>query len=199
MAYGRMVYDPPTDGLLRTVAANTEDMLTFHVTREESHHYASPFYTWPFIWKPMLYATDIVDYTRSSVINDMGNPAVWWVGVPCLIYCLYCFARKKDKRAGFLVASYLAQFLPWGVVMLFSNLTFLYHYYPATFFMMLAIGYTLDRVAQVPKWGKAAVYGYLAVVIAMFVVFYPAISGRSTAIAYLERLRWLPEWVIMVF
>ncbi|MDR0221434.1 MAG: glycosyltransferase family 39 protein [Lachnospiraceae bacterium] len=194
ISYRPVVLDPPADGLLATVAANTAWIFTLHTTRSDAHDFTSFFYEWPFVGVPLRYTSDPLDFTFISSVNLMGNPAIWWVGLPCLIFCLYRAIAKKDGRAAFLVVAYLAQYLPWFFV---GRLTFIYHYYPAALFMILAIGYTLDTVAKARPWGRTAVYGYLAVAVAVFIIFYPVISGSPATYLYQRGLEWLPEWELV--
>jgi dolichyl-phosphate-mannose--protein O-mannosyl transferase len=195
LSYRPVVTDPPVGGLLATAVANAGRIFAHHNAANIQHDFSSVFYEWPFVWQSLLYISEPLDLTFISSVNLMGNPAIWWAGLPCLLYCLYRFLRKKDKRAGFLVAAYLAQYLPWVFV---TRTTFIYHYYPATLFMIPAIGYTLDSVARAKQWGRTAAYGYLAVVVALFVVFYPVTSGQPATYLYQRGLEWLPEWELVL-
>jgi dolichyl-phosphate-mannose--protein O-mannosyl transferase len=178
-------------GWLATFFVNAAEILGYHTTRSTEHAYGSAFYEWPVIWQPLLYTSDPLDFTFLSSVNLMGNPAIWWAGIPCLLFCLYRAVARRDKRAGFIVVAYLAQYLPWFFV---GRLTFIYHYYPSVLFLILAVGYVLDMVARKWAWGRTAVYGYLAVAVAVFVIFYPVISGTPATHLYESGLRWLPKW-----
>ncbi|MDR0220439.1 MAG: phospholipid carrier-dependent glycosyltransferase [Lachnospiraceae bacterium] len=194
LSFRPVVLDPPL-GLLQTAVANTVRILTFHTTNTDTNVYSSAFYEWPLVWKPFSCASDPLDFTFISSVNLMGNPAIWWFGLPCLVFCLYRALQKKDAQAGFLVTAYLAQYLPWVFV---TRTTFIYHYYPATLFMIPAIAYTLDAVAKAKQWGRTAALGYMAVVVALFVIFYPVTSGQPATYLYQRGLEWLPEWYLVL-
>ncbi|MDR0220440.1 MAG: phospholipid carrier-dependent glycosyltransferase [Lachnospiraceae bacterium] len=194
LSYRPVVLSPPA-GLLQTVAANTARIFAFHAGRADENIFGSPFYQWPLVWKVFYYASDPLDATFISSVNLMGNPAVWWFGLPCLAFCLYRVLRKKDAPAAFLVVAYLAQYLPWFFK---TDVTFIYHYYPAALFMIAAIAYTLDMAVRAKQWGRTAALGYLAVVLALFVIFYPVISGSPATYLYQRGLEWLPEWELVL-
>ncbi|MDR0220447.1 MAG: phospholipid carrier-dependent glycosyltransferase [Lachnospiraceae bacterium] len=196
LSYIPVIWNPPLedDSLLSTVAASIEFMSSFHFERQDENPLVSAFYEWLIVWKPLSYSSGPLDAVNSSSVNLMGNVAIWWFGLPCLLFCLYRAAGRKDGRAAFLLVAYAAQMLPWVLV---SHHSFIYHYYPATLFMIPAIAYTLDIIARAREWGRTAVYGYLAVAVAVFIVFYPVASGIPAPYEYQLGLEWLPEWELV--
>ncbi|MCL2719640.1 MAG: phospholipid carrier-dependent glycosyltransferase [Lachnospiraceae bacterium] len=195
LSYRHFVPHTPTTGLIQIIIDNTVGMFSYHADLVATHYYATPFYDWPTMRMPLLYATDPVSDTLMSSVNCMGNPAIWWVGIPCILFCILRFLWKKDLRAGFLIAAYLAQYLPWFFV---SRITFIYHYFPAALFMILMIGYTLDKIAAFRPWGNKVVYAYLILAVAVFFIFYPVVSGIPFSRDYQFSLRWLPEWILVL-
>ncbi|MDR0220445.1 MAG: phospholipid carrier-dependent glycosyltransferase [Lachnospiraceae bacterium] len=194
LSYLPVVADPPA-GLLQQAFGGGASMLAYHSAEIiETHSALSPFYEWPFDWRPLLYLSTPLEPPYYSSLSLLGNPAVWWAGLPCLAYCFYLALRKKDEKAGFLAVAYLAQYLPWAFV---TEWTFIYHYYPATFFMFLAMGYTLEALVRAREWGRTAALGYLAVAVLVFVILYPVISGSPAPREYQEGLEWLPAWVLV--
>ena len=197
-------------GLIQTAIDNSRHMLSYHADLVANHYYGTPFYDWPMLRMPLLYATDIVDNALINVgifgsnggsniltssISCMGNPFIWWTGIPCIFFCIYRFLIKKDRRAGFLVAAYLAQYLPWFFV---SRLTFIYHYFPAVLFMFLMMAYCLDMLRRRFTWGRWVVYGYLGVAVVFFLIFYPVTSGIPASQDYQFSLRWLADWILVL-
>ena len=206
-SYRHFVTNPPTESYIQTIIDNSVKMFTYHSDLEATHYYATPFYDWPTMRMPLLYATDVVSIfdnisrsdlpgeTLMSSLSCMGNPAIWWVGIPCVLFCIFNFLFKRDKKAGFLIAAYMAQYLPWFFV---SRITFIYHYFPASLFMILMIGYTLDKIAGLGTWGRRTVYCYLAAAIFVFAIFYPVVSGIPSSRDYQFSLRWLADWIIVL-
>ena len=188
---------PFAPGYFLSIIENTYSMFTYHAKLEATHYYSTPYYDWPTIRMPLLYATDYVSVENNlmSSVSCMGNPAIWWFGIPCILFCIYRFLLKKDMRAGFLVAAYLIQYLPWFFV---SRITFIYHYFPASLFMILMIGYVLHLLAEYKPWGRNIAYAYLAVAVIIFFIFYPVISGIPGNRDYQFALRWLGDWILVL-
>jgi dolichyl-phosphate-mannose--protein O-mannosyl transferase len=59
--------------------------------------------------------------------------------------------------------------------------------------MMLATTYFINKIWRHPV-GKLVTLLYFALVIAMFVLFYPVISGEPTAISTVNSLKWFGGW-----
>ena len=183
------------NGLIDKTVQGTISMFDYHSNLVAEHYYSSPFYEWPVIWMPLLYANDAITATDVSAVSCMGNPAIWWFGIPCTFYMFFRWIVKKDKKAGFLCIAYLAQYVPW---MSISRITFIYHYLPAILFVMLMIAYTLQNISTGFKWGKKAAALYMAAAIICFFVFFPLISGVPVDKEYGLGLRWLRDWILVL-
>jgi dolichyl-phosphate-mannose--protein O-mannosyl transferase len=195
LSYLPFVSYQPDKGLLQTIIDNNKSMLSYHGNLKATHYYHTRFYDWPTMRMPLLYATDSVgvDPELVSSVSCMGNPAIWWFGIPCILFSIFRFLFKKDMKAGFLVIAYLAQYLPWFAV---TRITFIYHYFPASLFMILMIAYAFEKLANYKPWGRSALYAYLVVVVGLFFIFYPVISGYPSSREYQFSLRWLDSWIL---
>lgn len=118
------------------------------------------------------------------------------MGIPASLYMVYLCFKKRDRNAAFLVVGYMAQYLPWFFV---TRITFIYHYFPSVGFVVLMILYSLYQWK--PKLSKpafvaiTAVYGTL--VVGLFLLFYPVLSGAPVEAAYVAKyLRWFESWVL---
>jgi dolichyl-phosphate-mannose--protein O-mannosyl transferase len=194
-SYRPFVSHAPDKGLWQTFIDNSQDMYNYHSDLEAKHYYSTKFHDWPTLRKPLLYVTTPLGENMTSSISCMGNPAVWWAGIPCVLFCFYRFLGERDGKAGYLAVAYLAQYLPWFFV---TRITFIYHYFPASLFMVLMIAYVLHLIAEVRPWGKWPVFGYLAVAVVMFAVFYPVVSGLPFDRDYQLSLRWLEDWILVL-
>ncbi len=181
--------------LMDKALQGTVSMFDYHSNLEAEHYYSSPFYEWPIIWMPLLDANDEVNAIQVSAVSCMGNPAIWWVGIPCVFYVFFRWIFQKDKKAGFLCIAYLAQYIPWMPI---SRITFIYHYFPAILFVILMMGYVMGRIKERFVWGKKAIAAYLVLAVLCFFLFYPVVSGFPIDKEYGMRLRWLKEWILVL-
>ena len=84
--------------------------------------------------------------------------------------------------------------------MFISRLTFAYHYFPSSVFLVLALGYVFALLRENrPSWRLYALPFALGCVL-LFALFYPVLSGApygapGTALGY-GLLQWLPTWPI---
>lgn len=63
--------------------------LQYHETECHSHPYSSVWYTWPIMEHPVLFYYPAASSTEVWSITDMGNPAVWWLAIPALLFCMW--------------------------------------------------------------------------------------------------------------
>ncbi len=181
-----------TEGIKRTFEGfirKQQHMFAYHSQLVAEHFFASPWYTWPVIVKPIWYSISRYGEMASS-ISAFGNPAVWLPMIPALVFMTYKCIKTKDRSAIAVVCGYLASFLPWMAI---TRLAFIYHYFPATVFGVLAIGYVINNLLESKK-GQKAVYIYVATVLALFVIFFPVISGLPAKASYLDSLELLGTW-----
>ena len=185
----------PYKGLIDKAVRGSISMFEYHSKLVAEHYYSSPFYEWPVVWMPLLDANDAVSDTLVSSVSCMGNPAIWWAGIPCSLFVLYRWLGKRDQKAGFLFLSYAAQYVPW---MSIGRITFIYHYSPAILFVMLMMGYTMDYAVGRFRYGKKAVILYLITAILVFALFFPVISGLPVSKQWGLHLRWLKDWILVL-
>ncbi|MCI9626641.1 MAG: phospholipid carrier-dependent glycosyltransferase [Clostridia bacterium] len=176
-----------------------KSMFSYHNKLQQSHPYASMWYTWPIMYKPMWYYYQDLGAGQISTISCFGNPAVWWVGLIAFFATLFTALKKQDSKAWFLVLALLSQIVPWMPI---PRVLFIYHYFASTPFLMIMTAYALQNVYADIKTdkGKRRFYAgagvYLGVVALLFVLFYPVISGMPVAKEYVAHvLRWFESWV----
>ncbi len=99
---------------------------------------------------------------------------------------------RRDRKAGFLLWSYLAQLLPWVLI---TRTTYEYHYFPCSMFLILALGYVFGLMRDNTRRWKTFVTGFCVLSALLFVLFYPATSGlRVNSELATKLLKWLPTW-----
>lgn len=181
-------------GLVERMFNSQTSMYNYHSTLDSDHPYSSTWYEWPTMARPMLYYVESVGDGVSEGISAMGNPLVWWIGIPAFVYLVYLIIRNRDRIALFLAVGYLSQYFPWMPV---SRCTFIYHYFPSVPFVVLMIGYSIYiLVKKYPKI-KPAVFVYAALVAFLFVAFFPVISAYPATLTYAKLLKWFDRWVLL--
>ena len=183
-------------------------MYDYHKNLVATHYFASPWYEWPVIAKPMwYYNADYAAPGMASSILAFGNPAVWWTGLAAILLTLLQWlrgsvlpalrggrGRSADAPALTVIAvGFLSAYLPWVLV---SRLTFIYHYFASVPFIILATAYLLRKTEEAsPKAAHvlAAVLSLSA--LALFAGFYPLASGHEVARSWCDAMNWFPGWM----
>lgn len=187
--------DGSDSGLITQMLRNQETMFSYHSDLVSTHPYSCNWYNWPTMYRPVWYYSRQVSDTVSEGISAFGNPLVWWVGIPAAVYMIYLVWKKKDRKAVFLVLAYLAQYLPW---MLITRTTYMYHYFPSIPFVTMMIGYAMHNIVGENKKRRKLAYFYVAATIALFLLFYPVLSGYPIDKQWVyDHLRWFNTWVLV--
>ena len=151
-----------------------------------------------------------------STITAFGNPAVWWVGFAVMIVlALNAFHVEEllsnlrsrlskspigervsirgkgwDIPAIYIVVVYLFSWLPY---ILIGRATYIYHYYLSVPLLCLALAYFINKYWHKPA-GKVAAIVLFTATVALFIAFYPVISGAPASTDYIHNLKWFPSW-----
>ena len=169
---------------------NQKYMLKYHSKLTEGHPYSSKPWQWILDARPILYVYN-VDGNLKSAFAAFGNPVVWWGGLLAMIAMIVQTVQRRSGKALFIIIGYLSQFGPWLVI---SRAVFIYHYFPSTLFLVLALAHVFNTILESGRGlNKQAVYGYTAATGAVFAMFYPALTGIYTPHTYFAKLlRWIP-------
>jgi len=171
-------------------------MIDYHSGLTEGHGYASPWYEWPLMLRPMwYYMGEFLPAGTVASLNGMGNPIVWWGGFAAVVWVIARLVKRQSAPMMAVVLIALgAQFLPWVLV---TRATFIYHYFASVPFIILCLGYVMDaRLDENPVRGRKHIVIYTALAIVTFALFYPVVSGITVPLAYARFLRWLPSWTL---
>jgi dolichyl-phosphate-mannose-protein mannosyltransferase len=177
-------------------------MYNYHATLNATHAFASSWWTWPLMLRPLWLYVSTLPNNVTSTITLMGNPLVWWVGFACVISISIFAIDKIVKAAGnrlgkiglpalFIITFFFFQWVPY---MLISRITFIYHFYLNVPFLCLATAYFISKYWS-SRWVKLAAIAYFAAAVALFALFYPVISGTPAANSWIDSLQWLNGWV----
>lgn len=161
-----------------------EQMWWYHTGLRATHPYSSPWWSWPFLIRPIyLYTSDEVGGMVAR-IYAFGNPFVFWFGFSSVIVSSFYAFLEKNKKLAIMVFSYFIFFVPWA---LSPRIMFLYHYLPSVPFMCIATGYVLRRNLKLA-------YVYFLAGLIIFIYFFPHWAGLQIPLWLDKSYYWLESW-----
>lgn len=168
----------------------------FHSNLDATHPYQAPWNTWPILARPVFFYLG----SGHAKIYNLGNPIIFWLGIPALAFTLWqglrfiraridaetgaiAFDIRIERRQAaflFVVLSFLGLWLPWASQ---PRIMFLYHYLPALSFLVLALAYVVHWLwRQETPTGRYVALGLLAAAGVMFLYFYPHLSAMDVPV-----------------
>jgi dolichyl-phosphate-mannose-protein mannosyltransferase len=102
-----------------------------------THPYASPWWSWPLMLRPVAYWQDFPAHGKVALIWGAGNPLTWWAVVPAMIITGVRAVQRPNLSRIFLVTGFFAYYLIWIPI---GRILFLYHYLPSVYIGYLALG-----------------------------------------------------------
>ncbi|QGQ95333.1 phospholipid carrier-dependent glycosyltransferase [Paenibacillus psychroresistens] len=184
---------PGQDHTVKQLIKYQTDMFDYHSKLVATHPFSSAWWEWPLIMRPIWYynGKEVSDGNVSSIAS-FGNPAIWWVGLLAVIAAIFVSRQRKDKGMFVVLIAYFSQYVPW---MLVSRLTFIYHYFAMVPFLILCIVYMIKVILEKKPDYRIYVAAYLTLVLGLFVMFYPVLSGMVVDKGYVNYvLRWFDSW-----
>ncbi len=193
---------------LKKVWENQEYMLSYHSGLKSTHPYQSRWWQWVCDLRPILFYSDKTSETERSAFASFGNPLFWWTGALCIFTLVYTAVKKRDLIAAIIVFGWFTELSPWFAI---SRCAFIYHYFPCTVFLALAIGYQMNGLCEraeanaakgagkrlkahenaPPRRFPVTIYVFTALCVVMFLVFFPVLSGVPAPHEYTKTaLRW---------
>jgi len=184
---------------------------------------SAPWWSWPFMFRldgvnvPRWFDISYLPNNMVSTITVFGNPVVWWVGFVLMLVLAERaihgrelvsnlksrLSRQADtklvsiKGKGWDLAAFfivIVFFFSWLPYVFISRATYIYHFYLSVPLLCLAIAYFINKYWNKP-FGKVAAIAIFAAAIAMFILFYPVISGAPVSTSYVHNyLRWFSSW-----
>ena len=187
-----------------------EQMYIYQATLKATHPFASPWFSWPLLFDPFnpnihvplwLQVSSLPNGTTSTIVL-LGNPAVWWLGFAAIIgLTVFTVAKTFRKKVSFSLKNNLPAvfilvifFFQWLIYIFISRITFIYHFYVNVPLLCLGSAFIINRYWN-NRWGKILSIAYFAVVVGLFVLFYPVISGAPTSTSFINSLHWFKSWV----
>jgi Gpi18-like mannosyltransferase len=183
---------------LNDLVALQQQMFGYHDNLRATHPYGSTWWQWPLLQRPISYYYH--DFRTGAALQSstaccvaeilaLPNPAVWWLGLASVPTIAYLAWRERNKGFALLVVAYALQWLPWIAT---PRVAFEYHFYPNLAVICLANAALLQRVWKRGTWGRPAVWAFLALVVALFVYFYPILAGVGITYDAWHQRMWEP-------
>ena len=179
-------------------------MFRYHSTLEATHSFASPWYEWPLDIRPIWYfAGDTQE--GYSTISAFGNPLLWWAGIPALGAAACLWWKERFRWAGLVLAGVASVYLPWVLV---PRLTFIYHYFTAVPFLVVALCGVFSLLYQRGGFARQLTFpggiqcsgatlllaAFTAACLLLFAVYFPVLSGSPTTRDYANALELFETW-----
>ncbi len=177
----------PEKSFISHAINNSADMLAYHSGMKEAHPYMSEWYEWIIDRRSLLDSfTNMGD--NVSTVSTLINPLTAICGAVAFIHNFYLWRRRDDKASRFLVIAYLAMLMPWFFI---HRTVFIYQYFGCILVMIPMICKSVMSLKHYRKISAAL----MIVSAALFIMFYPAISGLEVSRSYVGNvLEWLPSW-----
>ena len=167
----------------------TQQMYWYHSGLTAPHPAGSPWWSWPFVLKPVYWYFGAAGGGDNAYIYDAGNVALFWAGLVAFGWCAVAAVRARSVPLAVVVFAALAQYVAWIPI---GRVLFFYHFFTVLPFYLLALAVGL---AYLWETGRARlVVGYLAIAVAVFAYFYPFISAQPFPGAQAGMFFILPTW-----
>jgi dolichyl-phosphate-mannose--protein O-mannosyl transferase len=178
----------------------------YHATLKATHPYGSPWWSWPFLSRPVLYYAEYTGLGNDQFsgqplvgwMSNLGNPWIWWTSLPCVASLPYFIVRHKSFPATVILLGFITQYLPWSLI---SRVIFMYHMFGGLIFMILALAFVLIQVAErLPQPRRLLlVGGHLGMAVACFLFFYPVWTALPISNAAFFGGPGAPPWAPKLF
>jgi dolichyl-phosphate-mannose--protein O-mannosyl transferase len=172
-------------------------MVQFGVGLNARHPYMSQPWDWFVMSRPVAFYwqsyTDAAgthqaaNGTTGQYVQEvlaLGNPAIWWISIPVMLFCIYWWATRRDWRAGAALLGIAAGWVTW--LPFPSRTKFVYYALEFEPFMIICIVLCLGLIigpatasAARRVTGATIVGVYLLAVLLVFWYFYPILTGQT--------------------
>jgi dolichyl-phosphate-mannose-protein mannosyltransferase len=184
-------------------------MLKFHTHLDTPHPYQAKALGWMLQVRPTAFwsvelkagqqGCKAVSCTRE--VTSLGTPVLWWAATAALVWCVWRWIGARDWRAGAVLGSVAAGWLPW--VVLYRDRT-IFTFYEVAFapFMVMALTFAIGAVIGTRDasptrrtWGAASAGGYLLLVVANTAWIWPVLVGSVLSQPDWLRRLWFRGWI----
>ncbi|MDE3111950.1 MAG: phospholipid carrier-dependent glycosyltransferase [Chloroflexota bacterium] len=166
-----------------------QQMYWYHSGLTSPHPAGSPWWSWPFVLKPVYWYLGQPGQGMTAVIYDAGNVVLFWGALAAMVWGAAAAIRARSLSLACLVFAFLTQYVAWVPI---TRVLFFYHFFTALPFYLLVLAAALGVLWET---GHARlVTAYLALAGAAFVFFYPFVSGQPVPADQASVFYVLPTW-----
>lgn len=168
-------------------------MFGYHSHLQEGHHYASPWWSWPLVLRPVSYfwQVDAASGQATSILN-IGNPVLWWLALPALVFALWQALRRRTFGLLFVLLAYAAHYFPFVLI---SRATFSYHYMGALPFAIIAVAQAMIDLWERGGWRRELAAISVLAILACAAYFLPLWLGLPLPAGAFYQRMWLQSWI----
>jgi predicted membrane-bound dolichyl-phosphate-mannose-protein mannosyltransferase/Gpi18-like mannosyltransferase len=149
----------------------TQQMFWYHSSLTAPHCAGSPWWSWPLDLKPVYWYFGQSTGGTNGYIYDAGNIVLYWAALPAAALTIALAIRTRSWSLGVLSLAMLTQYIAWIPI---SRVLFFYHFFTVLPFYLLCLAAML---AVLWERRRRAVLVFFGVAAAVFVIFYPYVSG----------------------
>ena len=131
-----------------TFLALQQRMYDYHNNLRATHAASSPWWAWPFDFKPVWFYLGNLAEGWTALTYDAGNLVLFWLSVPAMAWTAAMAWRRRSLPLALILIGFACQWLPWARI---DRATFQYHYYTSLPFVILALAYFLAELWHGPS------------------------------------------------
>jgi len=161
----------------------TIQMYNYHNDLRAAHPASSPWWAWPFDFKPVWFFQQGYANDTTGITYDAGNLVIFWLSIPVMGWAAWQAWARRSLALTVLAIGFVCQWLSWSRI---DRASFQYHYYTALPFLFAAVAYWLAELWHGPSprtWlmARLAAAGALVAVPLLWLVRVPlcALAGTS--------------------
>jgi dolichyl-phosphate-mannose-protein mannosyltransferase len=140
-----------------------------------THPYASPWWSWPLMLRPVAYWQNFPPKGAVATIWGAGNPLLWWAVIPAMAITAVRALEAPNVTRTFLVVGYLAYLVIWIPI---GRILFLYHYMPSVYIGYLALAGILADF----WYSRTETWETVAILLTMFPALIVGIGHAAVAL-----------------
>jgi dolichyl-phosphate-mannose-protein mannosyltransferase len=148
----------------------------------------------------LIAVVGVAIFAVTAVVSELVNYHSFLLAFPLyfglLLTAYGMVARLSGNPSGKEVAPIFIMvifFFSWIPYVFISRVTFIYHFYVAMPFLCLSSAYLIDKYWST-KAGKIVTLALFVIVVLLFILFFPVISGVPASADWISKLRWFPSW-----